>query len=753
MMQVTGPQPGPRTEPSSASKAGGLQTQPTQSKTRTRSQSQKPAKRKPPVILQFAQSECGLCVAAMILEYWGYRGAIYELRRETDPGRDGLGLKDVAAILSNRGIETRFVRANFQGLQRVGLPFIAFWKGYHLVVVERLNEQRAIILDPAVGRIRVSAKEFAEQFSEYALICTAGDRFERRSNKGFSIKQIWQTLATRSYFRSGAKILLLSLLLYGFSLGLPIATKELVNQQHNLVDGYSVALVVLVLLLPLVIYSLFGILRATILARMVAHIGEDLMGGVFKKLLSMPYPFFASRSNGELMTRLSSVTQLRDLISNQVTAVLLDMGVVVFITGYLVTTTPYLALVAVGFGVVMVGLTTGTWSRVQRVTDEEIRSLGKSTGTQMEAISSISSVKTTGMAPSFYARWRTDYEGALLSSRKRMVLQGSVAAIINAIQMFGPFLVLAVGLKLLIDGTITLGEVIAAQSLTTMLLASVSSLSLAIGQLVKVQVQIARLIDIMTHTSDDSWGNTNYELSGEMTIDRLTFVYPGASQPALSEVSFSVKPGEKVAVVGRTGSGKSTLAKVLVGLFLPTQGSITLDGRTFGEIKEESFRKSVAYVPQDIQLSNRQIAENIDFTGDLPNLDLVREAAQIAQIADTIEAMPLGYYTEIQEMGANISGGQRQRIAIARAIARKPKLIVLDEATSALDNMTERDVAERLVQLKSAQIVIAHRMSTIRSADRILVLKDGRLVQEGDFDELMAVDGEFQELMATTVDH
>ena len=712
----------------------------------------KPARRKPPVILQFAQSECGLCSAAMILEYWGYRGAIYELRRNTDPGRDGLGLKDVAAMLTKRGISVGFVRANFQGLQHVDEPFIAFWKGYHLVVVEKLNEHRAVILDPASGRVRISAEKFTESFSGHALLCTPAEHFRPRRDKNYSIRDIWRELATRSYAGSGAKILLLSLLLYAFTLGIPIATKELVNRQSELIDGYPTVAIAVILTLPFVIYSLFGILRTRILARMVAHVGEDLMGGVFKKLLSMPYRFFASRSNGELMTRLSSVNQLRDLVSNQITAVLLDVGVVAFIVGYLVFDTPHLSIVAIGLGVIMVLLTVGTWSQVQRVTDEEIRALGKSTGTQMEAITSISSVKTTGMAPSFYTRWRKDYQGALYSGRRRMLIQGTVATIIGAIQMFGPFLVLAVGIKLLLEGTGTLGEVIAAQSLATMLLASVSSLSLAISQFVKAQVQIARLIDLMTHESDNTWGSEECELSGQMTVDQLSFTYPGAQLPALSEVSFSVDPGEKVAVVGRTGSGKSTLAKVLVGLFPPTAGSITLDGRPNSEMSEESFRRAVAYVPQDIQLSNRQIAENIDFTGEAPDLELVRTAAHIAQISGAIESMPLGYHTEIQEMGANISGGQRQRIAIARAIARRPKMIVLDEATSALDNMTERDVAQCLAELNSAQIVIAHRTSTIRSADRILVLRDGHLVQEGTFSELMAEDGEFRELMSSMED-
>lgn len=710
----------------------------------------KPARRKPPVILQFAQSECGLCSAAMILEYWGYRGAIYEMRRNTDPGRDGLGLKDVAAMLTERGINVDFVRANFQGLQRVNKPFIAFWKGYHLVLVEKINEHRAIILDPASGRARISAEEFEESFSGHALLCTPAENFAPQRERNYSIRDIWRELATRSYAGSGAKILLLSLFLYAFTLGIPIATKEFVNRQSELIGDYSTVAITLVLMLPFVIYSLFGILRTRILATMVAHVGEDLMGGVFKKLLSMPYRFFASRSNGELITRLSSVNQLRDLVSNQITAVLLDVGVVAFIVGYLVFNTPYLSIVTISLSAIMVLLTVGTWSQVQRVTDEEIRALSKSTGTQMEAITSISSVKTTGMAPNFYTRWRKDYQGALHSGRRRMLIQGTVATIIGAIQMFGPFLVLAVGIKLLLKGTGTLGEVIAAQSLATMLLASVSSLSLAISQFVKAQVQIARLIDVMTHESDNTWGSEVCELSGQMTVDQLSFTYPGAQLSALSKVSFSVSPGEKVAVVGRTGSGKSTLAKVLVGLFPPTAGSITLDGRHRSEISEESFRKAVAYVPQDIQLSNRQIAENIDFTGGTPDLELVRTAAQIAQISGTIESMPLGYHTEIQEMGANISGGQRQRIAIARAIARRPKMIVLDEATSALDNMTERDVAQCLTELNSAQIVIAHRTSTIRSADRILVLRGGHLVQEGTFSELMAEDGEFRELMSNT---
>lgn len=704
---------------------------------------------KVPMILQFAQSECGICCAAMILEFWGYRGAVYELRKEIDPGRDGVNFKDIASLLRDRGIETKFVRANLAGLRNTNsdFPVILFWRGCHAVVLEKITSSYVVIADPAIGKIRVSQEQFSEDFSGFALLCSPTPEFTPVRKKNYSLRSIWNDLATRNYFTRFSKVLLLSIVLYAFTLVIPIFIKNLINDYQELLSNISVYSVITVLILPFFVFLVFGILRTRVLASMVSFLGEDLMGGVFKKLLKMPYPFFASRSNGELMTRLSSVTQLRDLVSNQITAALLDFGVVLFIVVYLFAASPILATVSCSLGTAMVFANALTWTHLKRYTDEEIRSLGLSAGTQMEAISSMSLVKTTGMTESFYGKWQQDYKGALESGRKRMILQGNITAFVSAVQMFGPFIVLAVGVKLFVDGTGSLGDVIAAQSLTSILLASMSSLSLAISQFVKAQVQLSRIIDVMMQEPDMTWGNTNRELSGQMSVRGLQFSYPGSKEAALQDITFDLYPGEKIAIVGKTGSGKSTLAKVLVGLFPPNKGTITMDGWAFSDMTEDSFRKAVAYVPQDIQLSNRQIAENIDFTGQSPDLLLVKDAASVACISETIEKMPLGYHTEIQEMGANVSGGQRQRIAIARAVARRPRLIVLDEATSSLDNITEKKVAESLARLQSSQIIVAHRLSTIQTADRILVFKDGNIAETGTYEELLAKNGEFFDLV------
>ncbi|MFG2337489.1 peptidase domain-containing ABC transporter [Streptomyces yangpuensis] len=703
-------------------------------------------------VQQFAQSECGLCCIAMVMSAYGSRDSVAALRREHEVGRDGLTLKEITSILRGRGFEVRTFRAGVNRLDGLRLPLIAYWDDSHVVVVEEVTESHVTVVDPAGGRRKYSVAEFEEHYSGLVVEAVPTPEHEPVRDREPSV---W-----REFLRSlsGARRPLLqafvmSLVLYSFTIFLPIATQHAVNDYAGYLEEAPIGLVLLVFTVPMALFFLFSLVRTVCLAAVIRSLGEVMMGRTFKKLLDLPYKYFANRSQGELFYRLSSVASVRDMISSQLPMVLLDVGSLIVIFGYMFSRSFVLGAAAFAVFVTMLLVAVLTYRPIRRITEREISETARSSSLQMEALSSIETLKVSGMTEAFFQDWRKVYATGMEQTRRRIVLQGVASSGYSVFQVFGPLLVLAVGLWLVLRGSLDLGSAVAAQTLTATCLGMVMSLSGAFTQLITANAQVARVGDILHQPpAEGAFGDRPAEVRGGISLREVTFAYPGAKSPALRDVSFDVRPGERVAIVGGSGSGKSTLGKLLMGLYPLQSGDVRYDGISIKEIEKDSFYRGAAYVPQDIVLSNRSIADNIRFGVPDATMETVIDAARRAHVHEDIAAMPLGYHTPVREMGDSLSGGQRQRVALARALARRPRVLVLDEATSALDTVTESRIGSALDRLESTRIIIAHRLSTIVNADLIVVMEHGRVVQTGRHGELIAVPGPYRELVRSQVD-
>lgn len=699
------------------------------------------------LITQYSQSECGLCSLGMVLDYHGNRQAISDLRKRIDTGRDGLSLSRIADLAREFGCDAKIYRANLKGLIGAEMPLIVFWQNRHVVVLEKIDERRATILDPAQGRRVLSISSFDEGYSGYAINVRPGPRFtiqKNRNNRALrELSQVVKTTGIRGMLAVG----MLSLVLYAATLAIPISIQMLVDGIIGNSRVYSAMTMFALVGIPAVLYLMLSLLRTVLLSTIVGRLGKNLMSHVYQKLVSLPYSFHSTRSEGELITRLGSVSQIRDLISNQITASVLDLGVAISAIGYLLYAHTELGWATLGM-VMMIGLINILfWSPLRGAADEELRYLGTSAGVQYESVASFSAIKTSGMIPNFVRNWDVQYDLATRVGIRRMRIQGYMSGLVGTVQLFGPFGVLLFGIWLFVSGQGGLGAAIAAQTLCVSALSSVSSLSATVAQFVRAQAQFRRIGDILAFGSDSQWGSFSERIAGDVQLTDVSFTYPGARKPALDGVTLSVKAGECAAIVGASGSGKSTIAKLLVGLYSETAGAVLYDGYRRGHYSESIFRKMVSYVPQDVRLSNRTIAENVDFTGDEPDRDLVIDALRVAAIIEEVRDMPLGIDTEVRELGGNISGGQRQRLAIARAVCKSPSVLILDEATSALDSATENRVSNSLAELSCTRIVIAHRLSTVQNADIIFVVEGGRIVSQGKYDELLESSDLFRSLV------
>lgn len=703
-----------------------------------------------PVITQFAEAECTLCTAAMILSYYGSRNTVACLRREYETGRDGLSLSRLAQLLRDRGMQVRIFQGGPRALVKLPTPFIAYWENCHVVVVERIRDREVTVVDPALGRRRLSWDEFAGSYSGLVLEPRPGPEFAPDRTRQPSVWKLFLGHAVGARRRFAA-VVLLSLLVYAAGLVIPLLTERLVDSSGlGRAEGWQA--IALVIGVPAAGYLLFSVIRAWVMSRLVTEVGRSLMQLTFSKLLSLPFTYFANRTRGELVYRLSSVASVRDLIAGQLSGFLVDVGVLGVVFGYLFVRTPLMGFATMGVFVAMVAVSVVTYRPIKSLTDLEISETTKGTGLQLEALSSIEVLKACGVTESFYADWARQYEEIIRLGRRRMLVQGTVSGATGTVQAFGPVAVLAIGL-LQLEAVGGLGAVVAAQGLAMTALGTAASLAGFFSQMVMANAQVDRLSDIVQQpVPDPIFGADDTPLRGRVEVRRLGFTYPGATAPTLSDVSFTVEPGKRLAVVGATGSGKSTLARLLLGLYPPAEGEIRFDGRPLQEIAAGTFHDGVALVPQETLLSNRSIAANIDFRAGRPDLRVAEEAGTLAELGDEIAAMPLGYHTPVSEMGNSLSGGQRQRIALARALARRPKVLVLDEATSSLDTATEAKIGRALGSLSCTQIVIAHRLSTVKDADEIVVLRAGRVVQRGKHDELVAIAGPYRELVAAQVD-
>ncbi|MGA4866265.1 peptidase domain-containing ABC transporter [Streptomyces lavendulocolor] len=703
-------------------------------------------------VQQFAQSECGLCCIAMVLSAHGSRDSVAALRREHEVGRDGLTIKEIAAILRGRGFRVRAFRAGSNRLGRLALPLIAYWDDSHVVVVEEVDDRHVTVVDPGSGRRKYPVEDFEAHYSGLVLEATPTDAYEPVRHREPSV---WREFL-RSLSGSRRPLLqafLMSLLLYSFTIFMPIATQYAVNDYAGYLQSAPIALVLLVFLAPMVVFFVLSVIRTVCLASVIRSLGEAMMGKTFKKLLDLPYKYFANRSQGELFYRLSSISSVRDMISSQISVVLLDLGSLVAIFSYMFYRSFTLGATAFAVFLTMLTVAVSTYRPIRRITEREISETAKSSSLQMEALSSIETLKVSGMTESFYRDWKEVYASGMEQTRRRIVLQGIATSGYSVFQVFGPLLVLAVGLWLVLHGSLDLGSAVAAQTLTATCLGMVMSLSSAFTQLITANAQVARVGDILHQPeSTGAFGDRPAVMRGAVSLREVSFAYPGAKTPALQDVSFDIRPGERVAIVGSSGSGKSTLGKLLMGLYPIQSGDVRYDGVSIRQIDAETFYAGAAYVPQDIVLSNRSIAENIRFGVPGTTMEGVVEAARQAHVHDDITAMPLGYHTPVREMGGSLSGGQRQRIALARALARQPRVLVLDEATSALDTVTESRIADALDRLECTRIVIAHRLSTIVNADLVVVLEHGRVVQTGRHEELVAGPGPYRRLIRSQVD-
>jgi len=631
----------------------------------------------------------------------------------------------------------------------VSLPAIVHWGFNHFLIVERWTPRYVDLVDPAMGRRRVTAEEFDNSFTGIVLTFEPGVNFDRSSAK----RRVNLAYYALNYVKlapfSLLQILGASLLLQLFGLVVPVLTALLVDTLIPAKLQDALTLLAIGLLILFVAQLTTMLLRASVLLYLQTKVDTQMMLGFFEQLLSLPLRFFQQRSSGDLLARLSSNTVIRDTISNQLVSTVLDGTFVLAYLAILFTISPLFGLLVLLLGALQIVLLMLTNHAVRELTSRELIAQGKAQGYAAEALVGMTTLKAAGAEQRALQRWSNLFFDQMNASVRRTYVSSLINTVMTTLQTFSPVLLLVCGTFLALNGTLQIGTMLALVSLATAFLTPLSSLVTTGQNLQLVHSHLERIADVMEAAPEQDLLEVleSPRLRGAIRLEEVSFQYDPHSATILNDISVSIAPGQKVAIVGRSGSGKTTLGNLLLGLYLPTRGEIFFDHNSLRTLDYQTVRSQFGVVTQASSIFSGSIRENIALNNPAIDMEGIIQAAKAAAIHDDIMKMPMEYETMVSEGGSALSGGQRQRLALARALANRPVLMLLDEATSALDVVTERLVEQNLHELACTQIIIAHRLSTIRNADLILVLDRGRIVERGTHQDLLTHGGYYAGLI------
>lgn len=707
---------------------------------------------KVPVIMQMEVLECGAASLAMILAYFGKWIPLEQVREDCGVSRDGSNAKNVLKAARSYGLIAKGYRYEPEDLKKNGkFPCIIHWNFNHFVVLNGFKGDKAVLNDPARGTYTVSKETFDRSFTGVCLMFEPSEEFrtggkpksmvafakKRLSGAGSAIAFVTLTTVISS---------LLGIIYPAFS---RVFLDRLLTQKNPewfypfLVGLASLSALQLLVAWIRTVYSLQ-------IDGKMAVVGNTTF---MWKVLRLPMQFFSQRMAGDIASRKSSNASISKNLVNTFAPLALNTAMMVF---YLVVMIRYSWLLTlVGLISILVNLLMSHIISQKRInlTRIQVRDAGKLASATVAGIEMIETIKASGAENGYFEKW-SGYQASVNTQKVKYVkLNQYLGMIPSLVSSLTNTAVLMIGVWLTMKGEFTVGMIMAFQGFLSSFTAPASSLISAGQTLQEMRTEMERVEDVMEYPNDPVFENETEaekyaKLTGEIEMKNVTFGYSALAEPLIKDFNLSLKPGSRVAFVGFSGCGKSTLAKLISGLYQPWSGEILFDGKPMSQIDRSIFTASLAVVDQDIILFEDTIANNIKMWDDSIEDYSMIQAASDVRLHEDILRRDGGYQYRITEGGKDFSGGQRQRLEIARVLAQDPTIIIMDEATSALDAKTEYEVVTSIKNRGITCIVVAHRLSTIRDCDEIIVLDRGNVVERGTHDELYAKGGLYTKLVS-----
>lgn len=710
---------------------------------------------KVPVVMQMEALECGAASLAMILAYYDKWIPLEQVRSDCGVSRDGSNAANVLRAARSYGMIAKGYRYEPEELKKYGkFPCIVHWNFNHFVVLNGFKKDKAVLNDPAKGNYTVSMKVFDESFTGICLMFEPGDNFEP-SGKPKSMMSFARERMKGSAV-AVAFVILTSIISNLIGIINPAFSRIFLDR---LLTGVNpewfmpfIMALALIGIIQLVVSWISAVYSLKINGKMDAVGNTTFMW----KVLRMPMEFFSQRMAGDICQRQSSNSNIAKTLVSTFAPLLLNTIMMIF---YLVVMLRYsLVLTLIGLISIVVNFFVSRIISAKRVniTRVQMRDAGKLAGTTVAGIEMIETIKAAGAENGFFEKW-AGYQASVNTAQVKYArLNQYLGLIPSAVSGITNIAVLMLGVYLVIQGEFTIGMVMAFQGFLSSFQEPAMTLISAGQTMQEMRTEMERIEDVMKYPTDVEYaedekddGREYSKLSGNIELKNITFGYSKLAKPLITDFNLTLKPGQRIALVGGSGSGKSTIAKLISGLYKPWSGEILFDGKPMSEIDREVFTGSLAVVDQDIILFEDTIANNIKmWDKSIEDFEMIM-AARDAQIHEDIMQRENGYQYKITEGGKDFSGGQRQRLEIARVLAQDPTIVILDEATSALDAKTEYEVVKAIKDRGITCIVVAHRLSTIRDCDEIIVLDYGEVKERGTHEELMKQGGLYTKLVTS----
>ncbi len=689
---------------------------------------------------QINETECGLCCVSMILSYFGSRVSMAYLRTKIDLGRDGMNMARMTELFAAEKIESATFESDKQPLPDT--PVIAYAKkSSHYVVLHRKSDTHCYVYDPAVGKYSSKISDIIGDYP-FFMMFEAEEDFVRKSVKEHYWKNILPPVKENKF--TLLKLIVMSLCVYGLS-------TYMTNMIKNTVDDLSAGKdnserYLYVSLAVSFFFVVFSLLRNRFFVNIELALDRYLNQSIFEKILRLPFSFFNSRGESDLLYRFSLLISIRSIISNSLVNIIIDGGTTVFLFIYIsMINMKYAAVVALlavftFFYVIEVN------KRLLAVNQKIISEQSSLFGVQMALVKTLEYVKTTGCEKSILKKFSEKLDSFLVHFRKSEKLTLTNSVVLEFLQLPVPFILLYVSIYIGILNENSIGEKITLYFIGSMIVGKCTTLFRNFTSFEMIKNILDRINDIYDSEPEELNAEAAQMNSVEsIEFKNVTFRYSENSKEVLKDVNFTLKAGEKAAFVGETGSGKSTILKLTSGLYVPNEGQVLVNGEDLKKTNILSYRKLFSFMPQNHQLLEGNIRENLVLDKEYSE-EQIEQCLRSAELVRDINQLPLGLNTKISGMSNNLSGGQKQRIVIARAMLNRGQILLSDEGTSSLDFLTERKVVDNLDELFDTQIVVAHRLSTVRNADQIYCMEDGKIIERGTHDELIAKKGFYYKL-------
>lgn len=714
-----------------------------------------------PFIQQQSTSDCGPACLAMISRYWGKKFSINMLRNIANVGRSGASLRSLATAAESIGFQARPVRASLNRIANQKHPWIAHWQGDHYLVVYRVQKNRVIVSDPAIGRKKLSIKDFQAGWTGYALLLTPTPQFQSIQSTKPSLRKFWGAfLPYRSLL---LPIIVASLLLQIFGLVTPLLTQIILDQ----VVVHKSLSTLHVFIIGSLVFSIWRIglvnIRQYMLDYFSNRVDLSLITGFITHTLNLPLQFFATRHVGDIITRVQENQKVQVFLTRQAVAAWLDALTAIVYVGLMAYYNLQLTFLVLALLPPIILLTVIASPILRQVSREIFNEAAKQNSSLVEMLTGVATVKAAAAERELRWRWEDHFTSTVNAKFRGQKLAIILQVISGLINTLGSTALLWYSATLVIQDQLSIGQLVAFNMLIGNVIGPVLSLVSLWDEFQEVLVSVERLDDIFSTQPEETTEKSMLvlpQIQGEVQFENVSFRYSADDdRNIVQNISLKAHPGQTIAIVGRSGSGKSTLVNLLQGLYYPTSGKILVDGHDIRHVSPQSLRRQLGVVPQECFLFSGTILENITLYRPEYSLEQVIEVSKLAEAHAFIQTLPLGYNTKVGERGSSLSGGQRQRIAIARAILSNPRILILDEATSSLDTESERRFQQNLRRISRLNetearttFIIAHRLSTVRNADHIIVLDKGVIAEQGTHEELMAFQGLYYHLTKQQID-